>query len=304
MQHAKAAGVFSTAYEEFNRNIKKALAEIKNSNIKDKFCSLGRPHNCYGHYLSLDANIKNQYVILTELRRFKRSYEDALKDIKIFEEYDAALKPLEKAFDLCLLEYEKNSGDTFQHLLNREGVPNGLPKGYCFHDIVRELQENERVPEKESIPFIVHLSLYCFDMPPENFKNLSKLQSIEQLEVKVFGAFVPSFEPISELYKLRYLSIGHCPVSDLAPLARLKYLNYIEFDACHRLSDISPLAEITGLKTVFFFDSDVSDCSSLLSLESLTGFSATNKNESTQAVHRMVQARREALGIPKPAYEA
>lgn len=298
MQHASAVDAFSTAYEEFNRNfsIKKALAEIKNSNIKDKFCSLGFFHNCYCHYLSLDASIKNQYVIFTELQRFKRSNEDALKDIKIFNEYDAALRPLEKAFDLCLLEYEKKSGDTFQSLLNREGVPNGLPEGYCFHDIVRGLRKNGRVPDKKSIPFIVHLSLICFDMRPEHFKNLSKFQSIEQLEVKVFGEFIPSFEPISQLRKLRHLSIGHCPVNDLAPLARLKNLNYIEFDACHCLSDISPLAEITSLETVFFFDSEVSDCSSLLSLENLTLFSATDKNESAQAVHQKVQARREALG--------
>lgn len=296
MQYARVVHEFSTAYEELNENIKKVLAEIENTNIKKQFSSLGLFHRCHG-YLSLDASIKNLYVILTELQNFKHKNEDALKDIKIFEEYDAALRPLEKAFDLCLLEYEKNSGHTFQHLLNREGVPNGLPKGYCFHDIVRGLRENGCVPDKEAIPFIVHLSIYCHDMPPEYFKVLSKLQSIELLEVKVFGEFIPSLEPISQLHKLRHLSIGHCSVSDLAPLARLKNLNYIEFDACRYLSDISPLAEITSLETVFFFDSEISDCSSLLRLENLVLFSATNENESTQAVHQKAQVRREALGM-------
>jgi len=293
MQHARAQDTFSKAYTELNQNIKKALAKSKNSNLKDRFCSLGIFHNCYA-YLSLDASIKNKYVILVELQRFKSSNEDDLKDINVFEEYGAALNPLESAFDLCRVEYENNCGDTFQDLLNREGVPNGLPKGYCFHDIIRGLQEGGRIPDKESIPFIVHLSLYCFDMPPQDFKNLSKFQSIEQLEVKVFGEFPPSFEPISKLYKLRHLSIGHCPVSDLAPLARLKNLNYIEFDACGCLSDITPLAEITSLETVFFFDSKVSDHSPLLSLENLALFSTTDTNESAQAVHQKVQARRDA----------
>ena len=163
MQYARVVDEFSTAYEELKENIKKVLAEIENTNIKKQFSSLGLFHRCHG-YLSLDASIKNLYVILTELQNFKHKNEDALKDIKIFEEYDAALRPLEKAFDLCLLEYEKNSGHTFQHLLNREGVPNGLPKGYCFHDIVRGLRENGCVPDKEAIPFIVHLSIYCLSL--------------------------------------------------------------------------------------------------------------------------------------------
>lgn len=296
MQYAKASDAFSAAYSELteNSNIKKVLAENKNSNLKDQFSSLELFHNCYGHGLSLDASIKNQYVIFTELQRFESSNEDALKEVRIFEEYSAALRAIEKAFDLCLLEYAKNSGDTFQNLLEREGVPNGLPKGYCFHDIVRGLQAHEYVPDNASIPFIVHLSLYCFDMPPEYFESLSKFQSIERLEVKTFGEFVPSFEPISKLHALRHLSIGRCQASNLAPLARLKNLNHIEFDACNYLSDISPLGEIASLETVFFFDSKVSNHSPLLKLKNLTLFSPTDENESAQAVHQKIKARREA----------
>lgn len=312
MQHVSGRDVFSKACVKLkeNSNIKNALAEIKNSNIKDKFCSLELFHNFYGHGLSSDASIKNQYVILTELQRFKSSNAGALKDVRIFEVYSDALRAIEKAFDLCLSEYEKNSGDTFQNLLNREGVPNGLPKGYCFHDIVRGLQAHEYVPDNVSIPFIVHLSLHCFDMPPEYFESLSKFKSIERLEIKTFGELEPSFEPISKLHKLRHLSIGHCPASDLTPLVRLKSLNHIEFDVCSRLSDISPLAEIKSLKSVLIFESNVSDYSPLLSLENLVafgatdkaGFSARDKNESAQAVHHYVQARNDALGVKRPSY--
>lgn len=312
MQHVSGSDAFSKAYVKFkeNSNIKNALAEIKNKNIKDKFCSLELFHNSYGHGLSSDASIKNQYVIFTELQRFKSLTTGVLKDVRIFEEYSDALGAIEKAFDLCLLEYEKNSGDTFQNLLNREGVPNGLPKGYCFHDIVRGLQAHEYIPDNDSIPFVVHLSLYCFDMPPEYFKNLSKFKSIERLEIKNFGEFIPSFESISKLHKLRHLIIGHCPISDLAPLARLKSLNHIEFDVCSGLSDISFLAEIKSLKSVLIFESNVSDYSPLLSLENLVafratdkaGFSARDKNKSAQAVHQSVQARSDALGIKRASY--
>ena len=312
MQHVSGSDAFSKAYVKLkeNSNIKNALAETKNSNIKDKFCSLELFHNSYGNGLSSGASIKNQYVIFTELQRFRSSNAGALKDVRIFEEYSDALSALEKAFDLCLSEYEKNSGDKFQNLLNREGVPNGLPKGYCFHDIVRGLQAHGYIPDNESIPFIVHLSLYCFDMPSEYFESLSKFQSIEQLEIKTFGEFGPSFEPISKLHKLRHLSIGRCPVSDLTPLARLKSLNHIEFDVCNRLSDISFLAEIKSLKSVLIFESNVSDYSPLLSLENLVvfratdkaGFPARDKNESAQAVHQNIQARSDVLGIKRPSY--
>jgi len=91
--------------------------------------------------------------------------------------------------------------------------------------------------------------------------------------------------------------VGHCQIADLEPLSALENLKSIEFDQCNHISNISPLAEISSLDTVFFFDTDVSDCSPLLKLEKLVLFSAAKNNEGSRRVQQMVEARREALGM-------
>ena len=299
IQYFKASQEFVGAYTDLieNGRVKEVLSDIKNSDINEQLSRLTLFHLVSNAHLSLAASIKNQYVILTELQRFKVSNKDALKDIGIFEDFNEAFSILEKKFDSCLAKYEKASGNKFRDLLDSEGVPNGLPEGFCFHDIVRGLQEHGRIPNSACIPFIVHLCIHCFDMGSESFNKLSELQSIEVLEVKIFGEFIPSFEPVSKLQKLSHLSIGHCQASDLEPLIRLRNLKYIEFDRCNNLSDISPLAEISSLETVFFIDSKVSDYSPLADLENLILFSASDESDSAQAVHQNVAARRKAFGL-------
>jgi len=143
INYASVSEEFSIVYGKFKNRTKinDPYVVINGSNIQKKLRNVCNFFQSHATYLSLDASIKNQYAIFTELQRFERLNEAALKNEGGFDEYNGALRDLERAFHVCLIEYEKHSVHTFQDLLTKEGVPNGLPGDYSFYDIVRSLQE-------------------------------------------------------------------------------------------------------------------------------------------------------------------
>jgi len=238
--------------------------------------------------MSLEGGMKNYYAVQRELSYFVVDHKSSLKEVDEYDVVSEAVEELGDLFELCKADYKNRTGEGFQDLLIREGVHNGLPRGYCSYDIFRGLQEEGRLPPSEWIPFIVYIGMGCYDMPATYFDNFGHLTSLESLELKHFGEFVPSFEPLSKLSKLRYLSLEYCTTIDFRPLAKLKNLETLELINFPHLLDISPIGEIESLKTVFFFDTTVEDYSPLKKLPNLSHLSVTNADEISLEIQKEI----------------
>ena len=114
----------------------------------------------------------------------------------------------------------------------------------------------------------------------EKISDLSSLAALTNLEG--FGAWeiaIDDVSPLNGFTKLRWLELGHNSksVSDISPLASLTGLKRLLLYGM-RIEDISPLASLTGLKNLSIIANNVSDISPLTALSELEYLSLENND--------------------------
>ena len=114
----------------------------------------------------------------------------------------------------------------------------------------------------------------------EKISDLSSLAALTNLEG--FGAWeiaIDDVSPLNGFTKLRWLELGHNSksVSDISPLASLTGLKRLLLYGMG-IEDISPLASLTGLKNLSIIANKVSDISPLTALSELEYLSLENND--------------------------
>ena len=104
--------------------------------------------------------------------------------------------------------------------------------------------------------------------PPADLSPLSELNSLVYFHA--WGTRILNLSALAELPKLRTIDICGGWISDLAPLEGLTELRRLVIIGNQELSDISPVASLTGLKELDLGDNKISDVSPLADLTGLT----------------------------------
>ena len=101
--------------------------------------------------------------------------------------------------------------------------------------------------------------------------SADKLQMIDSLNVAVFALQNPihSLNGIEYCSNFIYLSAGLQNIVDLKPLSSLTKLEFLNLDQNLALEDISPIYNLTNLKTLVLFSDPITDISGLSNLINL-----------------------------------
>ncbi len=104
--------------------------------------------------------------------------------------------------------------------------------------------------------------------PPADLSHLSGLNSLTYFHA--WGTRILNLSALAELPKLKTIDICGGWIADLSPLEGLTELKRLVIIGNQELSDISPVASLTGLKELDLGDNKISDLSPLADLTGLT----------------------------------
>ena len=119
-----------------------------------------------------------------------------------------------------------------------------------------------------------------------DFSGLAGMTSLQELD---FDGRIKSLEPLAGLSSLRVLDINDQshegePPLDLSPLASLKGVTDMTLQS-QRVSDVSPVGQMTGLRTLYLgvgsYEHPLRDISALSNLTNLSSFTASGWTEIT-----------------------
>ncbi|WP_300138050.1 protein kinase [uncultured Oscillibacter sp.] len=119
--------------------------------------------------------------------------------------------------------------------------------------------------------------------------DLSGLAGMTSLQEFNFSGKIKSLEPLAGLTSLRVLDINDQardgePALDLSPLASLKGVTDMTLQS-QRVSDVSPVGQMTGLRTLYLgvgsYEHPLRDISALSNLTNLSSFTASGWTEIT-----------------------
>ncbi len=126
------------------------------------------------------------------------------------------------------------------------------------------------------------LNLKRLDARNRGIKALTGLEHAQNLEVLELGGeyiegegtvnsnTISDFTPLAALTNLKSLYLSNCSISDIAFLAKLTQLTYLNL-LSNPVSDVSPLAGLTQLNGLYLYSTSISDVSALSGLTELTG---------------------------------
>ena len=119
--------------------------------------------------------------------------------------------------------------------------------------------------------------------------DLSGLARMTSLQEFNFSGKIKSLAPLAGLTSLRVLDINDQardgePALDLSPLASLKGVTDMTLQS-QRVSDVSPVGQMTGLRTLYLgvgsYEHPLRDISALSNLTNLSSFTASGWTEIT-----------------------
>jgi len=109
-----------------------------------------------------------------------------------------------------------------------------------------------------------------------NFQNIIKAENLERLYIS--DCFLDSsFEVISELKKLKKLTITFCKLADINFLGKLKSLEYL-YLYYNNISDNNILKNLSNLISLDLRNNNISDITSLTNLSKLLYLNLRNNN--------------------------
>ena len=126
------------------------------------------------------------------------------------------------------------------------------------------------------------LNLKRLDARNRGIKALTGLEHAQNLEVLELGGeyiegegtvnsnTISDFTPLAALTNLKSLYLSNCSISDIAFLAKLTQLTYLNLSS-NPVSDVSSLAGLTQLNGLYLYSTSISDVSALSGLTELTG---------------------------------
>ena len=133
----------------------------------------------------------------------------------------------------------------------------------------------------------LHLPMRGYDVETYcDFSGLAGMTSLQELD---FDGRIKSLEPLAGLSSLRVLDINDQshegePPLDLSPLASLKGVTDMTLQS-QRVSDVSPVGQMTGLRTLYLgvgsYEHPLRDISALSNLTNLSSFTASGWTEIT-----------------------
>ena len=98
---------------------------------------------------------------------------------------------------------------------------------------------------------------------------ISGLTQLESLSIGGIGNHISDLSPIANLTNIKHLDLGGNPISDLSPIANFTQLENISFDDSVPLTDISVLADMEQLRTVFMWGPQFRNMSPLVNLPNI-----------------------------------
>jgi hypothetical protein len=102
-----------------------------------------------------------------------------------------------------------------------------------------------------------------------------------QVDSLVAGRFnqpITSLEGIDHCTNLAFAQLSSEKFTDLRPLSGLKHIEFLWVDQTHAITDVSPLASLTTLKSLNLMASQITDISSLAPLTNLTYLTVSENN--------------------------
>jgi len=157
--------------------------------------------------------------------------------------------------------------------------------GYNFDESVTQSRFDELVRSAQSIRVVVaphcknlkslealrgRPELWTLDIPYTELSDLSPIKNSDDLRwLDVSATRFSDTSQLGSFPDLRVLKVRSTSIRNLGPVAKLENLVYLSMQSCSYITDISPLASLRGLESLFLSNTPVADLSPLVNLRNL-----------------------------------
>lgn len=300
MEQLKILRIIGTQLEDIKpiSNLKNLQnLHLMNNEISDISCLKDVP---ISDQLFLEGNCIGDFLPVKDMDAFKAAISERLQRVTIFPETTEFDNPLIRSSGSYMVlpenEYVVNTGDdnekikilkmpTKGNTIEIEYGTNTLTVDLSKLNVIKDpvlkkavnLYRNEKFNEtrmtdqavqKSDLTELKEFNLdYITEDERKEIKDITGLENLQDAtELSLKGTSVENLGPISNLTKLESIFLGGSYYDDGSPYVYLKYNNTKWRSP---LKDISPLAGLTNLRSIWLNDSEVVDVSVLKNLKNL-----------------------------------